>query len=102
VTDTRPSDQAQKIAQEVALLKKADDEREFREHVLVSLERLNGSMLSMAEAFKDHVKQDDSRFGAVTQTVNDNKATINKAVGGVAVLAAIGGAIMWLIDRLSP
>jgi len=94
--------QAQKIAQQVALLKKADDEREFREHVLVALERLNGSVVSMTEAFKSHEKRDDLLFSSLNKSVEANKATINKAVGGVAVLMAIGGAIMWLIDRLSP
>jgi Fe2+ transport system protein B len=107
MTDTRPGEisrrEAQRIAEETAsLLKIADNEREYREHVLVTLARLEVKFDSMQESFEAHVKQDEDRHTTVTQNIRDNTSWINKGLGMVALLVVMIGVIMWLIDKATP
>jgi hypothetical protein len=105
--DTRPGeigrDEARRIAQETAaLLKVADNEREFRECVLVALAELKVGQQAIKESFEHHVKQDDERFGNVTQRINVNSSGISKGAGVVAAVVVMIGVIMWFIDRMTP
>jgi hypothetical protein len=107
VTDTRPSElsrsEAQRIAQETAaLLKIADNEREYREHVLTSLVRMEVKLDALQESFKDHVKLDDSRFGTVNQRIASNTSWISKGTGIIAAVVVMLGVIMWVVDKVSP
>jgi len=104
---TRPGElgrlDAQKIAQETAaLLEKAGDERKYREHVLVTLARMEVKQDALQEAFERHTEEDDSRFAGVTQKIGDNTSWINKGIGMCVLLVAMVGVIMWLLDRQSP
>lgn len=104
---TRPGElgrlDAQKIAQETAaLMKIADNERAYREHVLVTLARMEVKQDALQEAFERHTEEDDQRFSSVTQRVTDNTSWINKGIGMAALLVAMIGVIMWIIDRTSP
>lgn len=104
MSDTRSSElSAQRIAQETAaLLKIADNEREYREHVLVALAELKKDVASLKDAFKEHTTQDDSRFGSVNQKIGDNSSWINKGIGMAILFVAMIGFMMWLIDRATP
>jgi len=101
VTDTRPSElSAQRIAQEAAAL--LNDERAYRERVLVSLARLEVKVDSLTDSLERHVNEDDQRFGAVTQKIGDNSSWINKGIGMAILFVAMIGFMMWLIDRATP
>lgn len=79
-----------------------DNERAFRERVLVTLERLEVKQDNMSDVLDEHCKDDEYRFGNITQTVNESKGTLNKFLGAVAVLVALGGFLMWFADRMKP
>lgn len=101
MTDTRPSElSAQRIAQEAAAL--LNDERAYRERVLVSLARLEVKVDSLTDSLERHVNEDDQRFGAVTQKIGDNSSWINKGIGMAILFVAMIGFMMWLIDRATP
>ncbi len=103
---TRPPSSAideQRIAQEVArLLDRPNSEREYREQVLIGLAVLR-ERFDNFEAWRDkHEAQDDARHITMTQQIGSNTGFINKALGMVALLVALAGLMMWLIDRMSP
>lgn len=105
MSDTRPGElsrqEAQRIAQETAsLLRIADNEREYREHVLVQLARMEVKQDSLQDSFERHVDEDDRRFGNVTQKIGENSAGIAKGVGVMAAVVVMLGVIMWFIDKL--
>lgn len=107
MTDTRPGElsrnEARRIAQETAdLLKIADNERTYREHVLVSLVRLETKMDALQASFEKHVDEDDQRFGSFDQRIYTNSSSISKGAGIVAAVVAMIGAIMFIIDRVTP
>lgn len=107
MSTTRPGEMgrldAQKIAQETAaLMKIAGDERGYREHVLVSLARLEVKFDGIQETLDAHIGQDEQRFGSLTQKVGDNSSWINKGIGMCVLLLAMIGVIMWIIDRSTP
>lgn len=103
---TRPGElgrlDAKKIAEEIALLKIAENEREYREHVLVTLARMEVKQDNLQTSFSEHVKQDDQRFGSVTQKIGDNSSWINKGIGMAILLVSMVGFMMWLIDKVTP
>jgi hypothetical protein len=108
VVDTRPGElgriDRQRIAQETAdLLHKADNQREYREHVLTSLVRMEVKMDALQESFREHVKEDDQRFGAVTQSIGG--AISLKTIGmAAAVATSIAGAIafvVWIVSLVA-
>lgn len=107
MTDTRPGElsriEAQRIAEQTAaLLAKADNEREYREHVLTSLVRMETKLDSLQSSFKDHVEHDEQRFGSVNQKIGDNSSWINKGIGMIGLLVVMVGVIMWIIDKVEP
>jgi hypothetical protein len=101
VNTTRPGElgriDRQRIAQETAnLLQKADNEREYREHVLVTLARMEVKQDVLQTSFVEHVRLDDQRFGTVTQSIG---GSINlKHIGmAVAIATSIAGAIAFVV-----
>ncbi len=83
-------------------MKIADNERQYREHVLVTLARMEVKQDALQEAFENHTVEDDTRFGTVTQKIGDNTSWINKGIGMCVLLVAMVGVIMWIIDRQQP
>lgn len=107
MTDTRQNEisraEAQRIAHETAtLLKIADNERQFREHVLVTLARLEVKADSMQESFERHIDDDERRFGTVTQKLGENSSGIAKGAGIIAAIVVMLGVVMWVIDKVQP
>jgi hypothetical protein len=105
LSDTRPGElsraEAQRIAQETAaLLKIVDNEREYREHVLVTLARLEVKSDNLHSAFESHVADDDRRFEKVTQGIGTTSSQLDKGTGIIIAMVALLGFIMWLIDRV--
>lgn len=105
---TRPGElgreAAQRIARETAeLLSKADNEREYREHVLVTLAKMDVKLDHLTEQFERHVDDDDRKFAAVNQTIGGTLSL--KTVGmAVAVATAIAGAItfvVWIVSLVA-
>lgn len=93
----------QRIAQETAeLLHKADNERDYREHVLVTLARMEVKQDVLQASFIEHVKDDNQRFAGVTQKIGDNSSWINKGIGMAVLFVVMVGVMMWLIDRATP
>lgn len=91
---------ARRIAQETAAL--IDDDRGYRERVLTSLVRLETKVDALQESFKDHVKEDESRFGTVNQRIASNTSWISKGTGIIAAVVVMLGVIMWVVDKVSP
>lgn len=102
---TRPGElgriDRQRIAQETAdLLHKADNERDYREHVLVTLARMEVKQDVLQASFIEHVKLDDQRFGSVHQSIGGTLSL--KAIGmAVAVATSIAGAIVFVVWTVS-
>ena len=106
-SDHRPGEmsrhEAQRIAHETAaLLKIADNEREYREHILVTLARLEVKFDGLSTAFAAHEKLDNERHATVTQKIGSNSDWINKGLGMSALLVVMVGVIFFVIERLSP
>jgi hypothetical protein len=108
VSETRPGELGRidrlRIAQETAdLLKIADNQQQYREHVLTSLVRMEVKLDGLQTSFVEHVKEDDQRFGAVTQSIGG--AISLKTVGmAVAVATSIAGAIafvVWIVSLVT-
>lgn len=78
------------------MLSKADNEREYREHVLVTLAKMDVKLDNLCERLERHEEEDDRKFTAVTQSIG---GTINlKTVGmAVAVASAIAGSIVFVV-----
>jgi hypothetical protein len=102
---TRPGElgreAAQKIAQETAAL--LNDERAYREHVLVTLARMDVKLDNLAERLERHEEDDDRKFTAVTQSIGGSISL--KTVGmAVAVASAIAGSIVfvvWIVTQVA-
>lgn len=98
---TRPGElgrlDRQRIAQETAeLLRKADNEREYREHILVTLAKMDVKLDNLTEQFEKHVNDDDRKFAAVHQSIGGSISL--KTVGmAVAVASAIAGSIVFVV-----
>lgn len=106
MTDTRPGElsrhEAQRIAQETAaLMRIADNEREYREHVLVTLARLEVKFDNLATAFAAHEQLDEQRHTTVTQRIGTNEGWINKALGMSALFVVMIGVVFFVIERMS-
>lgn len=104
---TRPGEmgrsESQRIAHETAaLLKLADNERDYREHVLVTLARLEVKVDGMQDAFDRHTDQDDERFSIHNQRIGENSSWIQKGLGMISLFIVMMGFIFWMIDRMSP
>lgn len=95
--------EAKKLAEEMAaLMGLADDERKYREHVLVTLARMEVKQDALGDAFKAHVELDETRHTTITQRIGTNESWINKALGMAALFVVMIGVIFWLIERLQP
>jgi hypothetical protein len=104
---TRPGElgraEAQRIAYETAeILKRisTDDDRAYREHVLVTLARMEIKVDTLKESLETHIADDDKRFTGVNQNINANSSWINKGVGITAAIVVMLGVFMWIIDKL--
>jgi hypothetical protein len=99
--------EAQRIARETAAALRemsvnVDNDREYREHVLTTLARMEVKQDNLQIAFVDHVKEDEVRFGSVTQKIGSNTDWINKGIGMLLLFTAMMGLIMWLVDKVKP
>lgn len=95
---------AQRIARETAeLLKIANNEREYREHVLVTLTRMDAKLDALADRQERHENDDERRFNSVNQSIGGTLSL--KAVGmAVAVATSIAGAIafvVWIVSLVA-
>ncbi len=79
-----------------------DNDREYREHVLVTLARMEVKQDNLQTAFRAHEALDESRHVTLTQNIGNNTSWINKALGMLALLVVMVGIIMWLIDKVKP
>lgn len=108
MTDTRPGEigrlDRQRIAQETAeLLHKADNEREYREYVLVTLAKMDVKLDNLGEQFDRHVVDDERKFASVHQSIGGSISL--KHIGmAVAVATSIAGAIafvVWIVSLVT-
>lgn len=78
------------------MLKIADNEREYREHVLVTLAKMDVKLDNLGEQFDKHVADDERKFSAVNQSIGG--AVSLRTIGmSVAVASAIAGAIVFVV-----
>lgn len=87
----------------------ATDEIEFRTQVLVQLGKIDVTLKTVSsgltevkDGLAEHIKDDNHRFGAVTQKIGDNSSSIAKGMGIFAALVVMVGVIMWIIDKVQP
>jgi len=83
------------------LLGLADDERKYREHVLVTLARMEVKFDNMSNAFNAHERLDNERHTTVTQKIGDHSGWINKALGMASLFVIMVGIIFFVIERMS-
>ncbi len=93
MSDTKPGElsrqEARKIAEEVAALTQGQTEQEFRIEVLVSLRELQIHVKNLQEKAEEY----KAKMSSVTQSIDDNRGVINRILGGLLLLSAVGGLI---------